>query len=234
MGQAQRRVMARPIIVVTGLKREADIARARGWLPLVSAGDLERTERELTAHAPGACGFLSFGLAGGLQPGLAPGTLVIANRIVTDGGDFLPDAAWTTGLADALPHAMVAPVAGQERIINNVAGKQALYAATGAAVVDTESQIAARVGARFGVPVAVLRAVCDPAHMTLPDAAMAPLKRNGTPDPFRILASLWRQPGQIPQLMRLARDSEAAFKALLGGFAGVARADVSQRLLDMT
>lgn len=218
MSQPRRQVIA-PLVIVTGLKQEADlVSRAagggRGLLALVGAGDTAGLEAAVRAAAPGARGLVSFGLAGGLAPGLRSGDLIIGREVIADGLAWPTDADWMRRLLAALPGAMPGPVAAGSAIIDAVSGKAALYARTGAAVVDTESQIVAKVGHACGLPVAVVRAVCDPCDMALPPAALQPLTADGRPRLPAILASLARKPGQLPDLLRLAAQSKAAMAAL--------------------
>lgn len=214
-----RRHLAPPVVVVTGLKQEADLITGsatpgRGLLALVGAGDAIGLERAVRAAAPGTSGLISFGLAGGLAPGLRPGDLILGREVIADGLSWATDAAWTDLLLAALPDALPGPVAAGTAIINSVDGKSALYARTGAAVVDTESQIVARVAHEHGLPFAVIRAVCDPCDMALPPAALLPLTADGRPNLPGILRSLLRQPRQLPQLIRLGAHSKAAFSTL--------------------
>ena len=70
--------MAVPAIV-TGFRAEARIARRSG-LPV---GGLIDAARLLEA---GADGLVSFGIAGGLAPGVPPGTLGVATEVIAEDG----------------------------------------------------------------------------------------------------------------------------------------------------
>src|SRR4051812_47660360 len=70
--------MKRPGIVV-GMAAEARIARRSGFPVATLSG-----ARALLAD--GADGLISFGIAGGLAPGLRPGTLVVATEVITEDG----------------------------------------------------------------------------------------------------------------------------------------------------
>ena len=94
------------------------------------------------------------------------------------------------------------------------AEKHALHLKTGAHAADMESHIAARVAAIHKLPFAVFRVVADPVHRRLPHAALVALKTDGSLALGAIAASLLRDPGQIPLLLRTARDAQAAFLAL--------------------
>ena len=105
------------------------------------------------------------------------------------------------------------------------AAKQALFAATGAAGVDLESAAVARVAARHRLPFAVLRAVCDPAQLSLPPLALVALDGEGRIGAARVLASLAARPWQIVALLRLARAAAAARAALIGRVGDILRRD---------
>ena len=51
----------------------------------------------------------------------------------------------------------------------------------------------------------------------LPPAATLGLRRDGTPDVPAVLRSVLQQPGQLPNLIRVARDHHVARRALLSG-----------------
>lgn len=212
---------ALPLVVVTGMAFEARIARAPG-VEVVYAARADRLERALTqALAKGAWGVMSFGTAGGLAPELSPGALIVADAIEGPLGRVRTDSAWKdrmiSALHAALPDrriecgtlaAVAAPVVTQ-------AQKDALHGKTGALAVDMESHIAAAQAAARGLPFTVCRAVVDPAWRTLPPAATAGLRDDGTTALWPILRELARAPNQLPAMIRLAFDAKAARASLV-------------------
>ncbi|MGN6666372.1 MAG: phosphorylase [Trinickia sp.] len=222
---------ALPLVVVTGMAFEARIARAPG-VEVVYAAHPDRLERALErALARGAVGVLSFGTSGGLAPGLMPGSIVIADAIEGPMGRQSTDAPWTErifrALRAALPAnriergtmaAVAAPVVTEQQ-------KQALHRATGALAVDMESHVAARHAHARGLPFAVCRTIVDPAWRTLPSAAAAGLRDDGTTALAPILRELARAPGQLPAMIRLAFDARAARSSLVAARSALLRAD---------
>lgn len=192
------------LLVVVGYAGEA--ALLRGFDVLVSAADPARLARALAARRPSAV--LSFGIAGGLDPALRPGALVVARAVVAE-ARWAADPGWSAALA-ASCGATLADVAGVDAVVGDAAGKAALRAATGAAVVDMESAVVAR----LGVPFAVLRAVADASDEALPAAAAKGLDEDGNPAPWRVLRALLRRPGDLPGLLRMAARSRMALAAL--------------------
>jgi len=205
----------RPILAVTGLAAEARIASGRGVIAVAGGGDPARLALLVqAAMARGVRAVISFGIAGGLRPGLGAGTVVIA-RAVDDGETRVEAApAWVERLARALPHAHLADIAGVDAAVCGAADKAELYRRTGADAVDMESHVAARLAASNGLPFAALRVVADPAERAIPPAALAGMRHDGSTDIGAVLRSLGGRPGQLPGLIRTALDARAAFRGL--------------------
>ena len=198
--------------VLVGLAAEARLAAPLGCRVAVgggTAGGAEDAVRRLLAE--GVTGLVSFGLAGGLDPALPAGTLLVPRTLLLDGhGAMQADAALCAWLGGATQGSILAGTA----VVAGVEAKRALHVRTGAVAVDLESGAVARAAARHGIGFAVLRAVCDPAERDLPPAALAALDRTGAIGGLRVLGSVLRAPAQVPALLRLARDADAARRAL--------------------
>ena len=213
--------------IVTGLSTEsACIQRAAAPLPeperplTFSAGGSAERAREGAERllAEGADALVSFGIAGGLDPRLRAGAVVLADAVLDpDGGRILTDQGWRDSLRrraeTALP-VTVAALAGVDRVVVSAADKRARFRATGAVAVDMESHGVARAAAAAGVPFLVLRAVADPAEGEIPWAARSIMAPDGRVNTRRLAARLAVRPWQIVPLYRLARDSRAALGAL--------------------
>jgi hopanoid-associated phosphorylase len=203
------------LVVVSGLLAEARIAGGKGVLPIAGGGNAQRLAAAVErALGDGAGGLVSFGMAAGLAAELRPGAIVVPETVIGGAERFATDAAWTRQLRAHLPGASAAAIAGIDRPVTDVPAKARLHAATGAAAADMESHIAARAAARFGVPLAILRAVADPAERALPEAAVAGMGGDGRPAVRAMLAALGRDPLQLPALVRIAADARAAMAAL--------------------
>ncbi len=205
------------MIVVVGLAFEARIAAGSG-LPIVCAGDGRNLTPDLKrAIASGCSGLVSFGVAGGLDPRLAPGTCVVGAAVVSDGGHHETDRHWSQRLLEAMPGAVHGALAGADTPVCTPADKRALSRRTGALAVDTESHVVARAAAAYGLPMAAIRVVADPAHRGLPHAALAAIRADGSTDVMAVLRSVARRPHQLPALLRTALDARAARATLLLG-----------------
>ena len=202
------------VLVAAGLVFEARIA---GRVPAVRAccgrGPGLAAALE-SALMPGCRGMISFGIAGGLDPALTPGTLVVATAVFGPAGRFATDESWSQGLLRALPRAQAAPLLGRDVAATVPATKAQLFRDTGAAAVDMESHIAADAAGHHGLPFAALRAVADPANRHVPASAIAGLRPDGRTEVSDVLNSLLRHPGDLAGLIHLARDAAKARSAL--------------------
>ena len=224
------------VLVATGLKREAKIIARTGLVAIACGGHGAVLEAALEARIARARPrtVMSIGIAGALDPGLAVGDLLTFSRSGRGQGPLAPSASGGEGgvpqgalaLSDhshsslqghsppPLPRWERGEVIGANLPVTTAAAKAELRIATGAAAVDMESHIAARVAARHDLPFAVIRVISDTAHHDLPPAACVPLKPDGGVDMPRVLAALARRPLQLPALLGLARDTEIALKVL--------------------
>src|SRR5947199_5331864 len=116
---------------VVGMAFEARIAAGLG-VPIICGGDGKRLAADLThAMAAGCGGLISFGVAGGLAPGLKPGTCVIASSVIDDDGDRPSDPRWALRLLRIIPGAVHGPIAGVRAPIAQTFGKRKLHETTG-------------------------------------------------------------------------------------------------------
>jgi len=214
------------LTALCGFAAERRLARHFGFAAFATAGDAARG-RALAARAIEITdGLLSFGVAGGLAPHLAPGTLLLPRAVIAASGERL---AVDTGLhrrllaalAAAGLHAETGDMLGLETIVATPQAKTAQHARHGALAVDLESLPVARATQAAGKPFLVLRAIADPAGRGLPTAALVGLHPSGRAAPGRVLAALLRQPGQIPDLIATARDTRRALSALRAALAAL-------------
>ena len=165
----------------------------------------------------GAAALMSFGLAGGLDPTLSAGTVVLPSEVISrDGARFLTSAAWREHLSGAI--ARERPVAGGALLtcsgaIGAVADKAAAFRATGAVAVDMESLGVAEVAAAHNLPFIAVRVIVDTAADALPRAVMA-ASRGGRVNIRRLIGGLAVAPLDLIALIRLARAYRAATRSL--------------------
>ena len=144
---------------------------------------------------------VSFGLAGALRDGLAPGTVVDATRVVDVEGAVL----WDDGPL-GIPGAEAVTILAAEAIVDDPAERRRLHARTGADAADLESGPLARSGRLQGV----LRAVSDTPARPL-DGIAAGVKADGGYDWLGLARAFARSPRGF---VRAATDSQRALVRL--------------------
>jgi hopanoid-associated phosphorylase len=208
-------------LIVTGLVQEARIAAGPGKAVICSSSDPQQLRALLTVFDPSTIrGVISFGVAGGLDPSLKSGDVVVATEVTAG------DARWFAGLS--LAEDQIATLAmggrrivrgglaGVEEVVVAQAGKAALRSETGAAAVDMESHIAAAYATEAGLPFAALRVISDPASRALPALARAAIKANGDVDLRKIFRGVVQNPRTLRALVSTGIDFNRALKSLRG------------------
>ena len=203
--------MSSRLALVVGLKQEAKAAAAS---TTIIGGGSAKQVRKLLAQAGPLDAVLSFGIAGGLAPGLKPGSLVIAESIIAD-QSYQCCPQWVDALARRLPHAHIGSLAGVDAMVGSRGEKAALHRETGALAADMESHGAAAFARAKNLPFIALRAVADPCERVLPQEAMVGMRPDGSANVGAVLRELVRRPGDLRGLLQTAREAHAAMNALL-------------------
>jgi adenosylhomocysteine nucleosidase len=165
----------------------------------------------------GAAALMSFGLAGGLDPTLRAGTVVLPSEVISRGGArFSTSPGWREQLSHAISKQR--PVAGGALLtsaqpIGAVVDKAAAFRETGAVAVDMESLGVAEVAAAHDLPFIAVRVIVDTAADVLPRAVMA-ASRDGQVNIPRLIGGLAVAPLDLIALIRLAQRYRAATRSL--------------------
>jgi hopanoid-associated phosphorylase len=218
---AGNRIDPRPVLIVTGLIQEARIAAGPGMTVICSSSDPQQLRALLTVFDPTTIrGVISFGVAGGLDPSLRSGDVVVATEVMAG------DARWLAGLSlndDLISgielgsrRVVRGGLAGVEEVVVARARKAALRSHTGAAAVDMESHIAAAYATEAGLPFAAVRVISDPADRSLPALAQRAIKPNGDIDLRSILRGVARNPAALRALVSTGIDFNRALRSLRG------------------
>lgn len=197
--------------------------------------------KRLADLAASASGIVSFGTAGGLDPRWVPGDCLLGTDVVSERTPsgmndpltnaasaslgtrfsatttyetYATDAPWLEVLTRALPQAHQVSVFGAQLPVVSAREKASLFSRSQAGAVDMESHHLARLAAHHGIPFAVCRVVIDRANQNLPPAALAGMSADGHTHLLPVLASLLRQPSQLPALLRLGQDAGRARRAM--------------------
>jgi len=188
------------LVAVSGI---GGSAAARGARALIDAG---------------ATALISWGMAGGLDPALNCGTILLPSEVISrEGAGVVTARYWRERLRTALTaHQPVAcgKLLTSPRAIGSSADKAVAFRQTGAAAVDMESLAVAEVAGSHKLPFIVVRVIVDTAADSLPAALIAAGSRAGHLQIGRLIAALALAPGQIPALLRLLPRYRAASLSL--------------------
>src|SRR5262249_10442140 len=134
--------------------------RVREWLPR-----LDTLRPDVVAVA---------GVAGGLDPSLRSGDVIVASEVRDEHGRILLRAAAPLG-AEVRRRGLrvhTGPIASSDRIVHGAA--RARLAESGALAVDMESAAIVRALHEQGLPIAVVRVIVDTVHSPLHRLATVP------------------------------------------------------------
>ena len=148
------------------------------------------------------------GLAGGLDPSLRVGDVVIDDCPP----GLMPEVSHRTGRLHS-----------SEAVITTPAQKAALFAQTRALAVDMETATVRTAAGRQGIPFLAIRAISDAADEVLDPAVLKLVDAFGRPRPLAIAAALTRRPGLAASLKRLGASSRQAAGNLGVAVAGIVR-----------
>jgi adenosylhomocysteine nucleosidase len=210
--------------IITGTRREAaclrTLAPSENFRIVCSGADAARARRQAEdLLSGGADGLVSFGLAGGIDPGLPSGTVILATSVISQDGRQGPvSESWRDAMAGDFQGAGLAFVSGSvlgvDQAVVDPEPKRLLHTGTGALCVDMESHVVMETARSRGVPCLVIRAVADTAEDELPDIAFDAIGNDGGVRGVALAARLLRNPREISDVIGLWRASRPAFAAL--------------------
>jgi adenosylhomocysteine nucleosidase len=165
----------------------------------------------------GVSALMTFGMAGGLDPELKPGSVVIPRELISpDGARYVACHAWREQVAAAVS-ALCAVSEGNlltgTHAIQTPADKAAAFRTTGAAAVDMESVAVAEIAAKHNLPFIAVRVIVDTAADMLPRAVVA-ASRAGKVQFARLIGGLILAPREIASLIMLAQRYRIAMRSL--------------------
>jgi adenosylhomocysteine nucleosidase len=204
----------RTVIAFVGLAFEARIAAGPGVQVVCRTAGNELETVAATAARQGYRGMISFGVAGGLASHLRAGDWVVASAVRESHTVRATDVGWSRKLLGMIAGAMHAPIVGVDAPVAEPAKKRELHRTTGAAVVDMESHVVARVAAAHKLAFAAVRVVVDPAHRTVPPAALLSMRPDGRANVWGMMRDLVARPSQLSPLARIAADAFTARAAM--------------------
>lgn len=181
----------------------------------------------------GATALASWGMAGGLDPALVAGDILLPAEVMTPERVVLgTDRGWRERLGAAIT--TLAPVRSGRLVttrqaVGSVREKSELFSSLGASAVDMESAPIAEAAQQRGLPFICVRVIVDSASDALPRAVTVAADREGHLHIWRLIGALARAPQELGPLLRLAQRYRAANRSL----ARIARTgSLAPRLLD--
>ncbi len=208
------------VLVITGLAEESRIAAGPGVSQVVCSGsEPDRLRNRLSRLAPTGLGaVVSFGIAGGLDPSLDPGDVVVATAVIARSGVWKVPGGVVSGIVEQVRASGIrvaqGTLVGIDELMLLPTEKAAIRRETDAIAIDMESHIGAAYAAANDLPFAAIRVVSDPAKRALPPIAQRALKADGRIDFSAVLSGLARAPAELATLMRAAGDAGRAFAGL--------------------
>lgn len=168
---------------------------------------------------------VSFGFAGGLDPQLTRGTLVIGTALVPENASLalsVADPALIAGFlaaaeAEGIPVQRGAMVTTQH-LVADTASKSTLRAKSGACAVDMETAGVVEVAREAGLPWVAVRAIIDGAGDPLPPACLTVLRDDGYVAFGPLLRTICQSPHLLRYFLRLAGDTATARRHLSQAF----------------
>lgn len=191
------------------------------WLAVSGIGRAAAASAARRLVLAGASALASYGMAGGLDPTLICGAVLLPEEIAALGGGRC-DARWPTSrewrqrLRSALPESCIVcggSLLTSERPLGRPDTKAAAWRQTSAAGVDMESAAIAEVAAQAGLPFIALRVIVDTAADELPAAVIA-ASGGGRLRIGRLLGALAQAPGEVAALIRLSARYRIASQVL--------------------
>lgn len=222
--------------VIVALDYEARSAQPltqHGW-PLRVSGMGAANARHATEQllASGVRRVLVWGTAGGLDPALQAGTLLLPNVVsnAESRSQYEVSAPFHAGLETALTKLDI-PLVRRGKLVSTpgplvTPREKALVAqATGASMVDMEAAAAADVVVRAGAEFAVLRVLLDAADVSLPPAVLMAVN---TPHPhLGVIAGLLKRPQDLPGVLRLGQSFRHAHLSLVAAAQALVKSGVA-------
>jgi adenosylhomocysteine nucleosidase len=196
------------------------VAGGDGW-PLVELSGPGAARARAAAQrllARGASALASWGVAAGLDPHLAAGSVVLPRRVVVSDQESRDvDADWRRALSECLPETLVVTagsLAHAPRLLETAAAKAELRERLGACAADMESAAVAAAAAAAAVPFLAVRVVLDDARAVLPPILRTAIDDAGRLRVCSLAARVMARPAMWSSLLRLVRSHAAARRAM--------------------
>ncbi len=167
----------------------------------------------------------NIGVSGGLAPDLTPGTVILADQILSSvhhhtgyQAIYTPSPQLLDILESTLKENAVSYRRGSllctSQPIESPENKASAYLKTGALAVDMESAGAAEAARQVALPFFCIRVVCDPAGRRVEKKLFVGVDKEGNNQPMQLLKPLMREPWLLANLFMMARDFTRALAGM--------------------
>ena len=150
---------------------------------------------------------VSWGCAAALDASLKPGDLALPKTLLTESQQKLPiEPKWHQHAVRTLsPHfkLLTGCLMESRHIVSSGRKKAVLHHATRCQTVDMESAAIAKVAEHAKIPFLAIRAIADPADMSLPEAITHALNEEGEIEMKKLLGFLATHPYELGGLIKL-------------------------------
>ncbi len=185
------------------------------------AGDINANNAAQLLVEKGATRLVSWGCAGALSELLKPGDLVLVDKLRDADGSLVDDFYVSSSLPEVIKNYLpkntsvyTGTLLESLDIVSLSAIKKQLHVSTGAIAVDMESIAIAKVAKQHRLSFLAFRVIVDPASMDLPQAINQSLNAQGIIETPKLLSFIARHPFEIPGLIILGRNFNAAKRTL--------------------
>ncbi|MBL8686939.1 MAG: hypothetical protein JNK86_05685 [Alphaproteobacteria bacterium] len=210
--------MENPVFIV-GLQSEAKILRQYGYHQIgISGGDLliaqKTTEFFIQKQAKG---IISFGFAGGLDPSIPVGGIIIPTAIRTiDNLLFEVHRNWRKKIIHLMAGIRIysGTMLGSDNPIIEKKIKADIYHKFGTIAVDMESHVVASICNKNDVPFCAIRVVIDTANTSLSKQTADIMQKDGSISVSRAIKTILNYPRALKELMILGKQYHHAYRQL--------------------
>lgn len=196
----------------------------RRWIsapePLIETSGVGAERAEAAARRlldRGATALVSWGSAGGLDPKISPGTVVLPRAVIdTAGSRSEVDLEWRDRLRAKIGDRVevsTSELLDVARPITSAEEKRELHRRTGAGAVDMESAAISAVANQSGISFIAVRVVVDGAAVPIPKAALGMFDEGGRLKKSSLIRFVLHPLGW-PGLIALARANASAGRSM--------------------
>jgi adenosylhomocysteine nucleosidase len=198
-------------LTVTALEMEAEaiskVMSENLWFRIEVIGP--KATKWSTRILKECAGVILAGVAGGLDPSLAVGDIVLS------GSDGPP---WPK-----LPY-RYGQIFTSDKIVSTPEEKKELFQRTGALAVDMEGEVVRQAASAAGVPMLTVRGISDTAQETVPPEVLNWVDAYGRVNRGAVAMGLMKNPLLVPVAMRLGKQSKIAMERVAEVVAEIAAA----------